>query len=153
MCAILRKGLTSSRTLFDKHLDSVTAPLRQRTLRVASEADSKNVEQWFWNSVQKAHRTGAPKKQQQWSSIEPHQNHPACKKIKSQQVKLFRSLRHERKCNEKKKLEKKIKEINFELESVTETLKHEAWQKFLARFEKHNDGNHTGLFSGLAVAA
>eukprot|EP00466_Bigelowiella_natans_P010718 jgi/Bigna1/134556/aug1.25_g9264 len=30
--------------LFDEHLDSITAPSRQRMLRVASEADSKNLE-------------------------------------------------------------------------------------------------------------
>eukprot|EP00466_Bigelowiella_natans_P010871 jgi/Bigna1/137665/aug1.40_g12373 len=109
--------------LFDEHLDSITAPLRQRMLRVASEADSKNLEQWFWNSVQQAHGTSAPKKQQRWSPIEPHQNHPAHKKIKSQQVKPFRSLRHERKHNKRKMLETKIKEINFEIESITETLR------------------------------
>tara|TARA_A100001035_G_scaffold244124_1_gene211610 strand:- start:52 stop:3528 length:3477 start_codon:yes stop_codon:yes gene_type:complete len=131
--------------LFDEHLDSITVPLRQRMLRVASEADSKNLEQWFWNSVQQAYRISTPKKEQRWSPIKPHENQPAYKKIKLQQVKLFRSLRHERKYSKRKKLEDKIKEINFELESITETLRYEAWQKFLARFEKYNNGNHTRL--------
>jgi len=43
----------------------------------------------------------------------------------------------------------KIQEINAELERTTETLQHEAWQLFLSRFEKCNNGNHARMLCKL----
>eukprot|EP00466_Bigelowiella_natans_P016436 jgi/Bigna1/132805/aug1.19_g7513 len=45
--------------------------------------------------------------------------------------------------------ESKIQEINAELERTTETLQYEAWQLFLSRFEKCNNGNHTRMLCKL----